>query len=349
MRHRLLVLATMLVALPFVSGSYADDLHVLTWAGYLPEDVLAEYEKASGTKLRVSTYDSNESLYEKLNDPAVPCDVCVPSDYMVGNLIEDELLQELDIDNIPNLKHLDKRFLNLDFDPANKFSVPFLWGTSGIGFNKREVPSVDSWAALFDPKRAGKVSMLDDARECFGAALKTLGRPVNETDKDWLAKARDVLAKQQPGVVRYDSEEFVELLTSGQVDVAHGYSGELAMLAAENPEDYGFVVPKEGAIMNVDNLCIPKKSASAANANAFINYLSQPEIAARIVNTSGYASANEAAKSHIKPSILNDKGIYPDDEILGRCESIKELGASGGPLGESSTWIDEAWKKLRGL
>lgn len=327
---------------------HAEDLYVLSWANYLPDEVIADFEKATGAKVHVSTYESNEALHEKIKDASVSCDICIPSDYMVATLIEEERLQKLDRQRIPNVKHLDKQFLSLYFDPTNDFSIPFLWGTAGIGFNKQQVPSVDSWAVLFDPAHAGKVSMLDDARECFAVALRILGRPVNEVDASWLAKASDLLQEQKPRVAHYDSEGFVELLTSEQVAVAHGYSGELATLAAESPDKFSFVLPKEGGTMNVDNLCIPMKAANPAAAHAFIEFLSQPEVAARVVNASGYASANASARGHISPSILANKGIYPDAETLKKCEFIKELGASGDAVSESSTWVDEAWKRVRG-
>jgi spermidine/putrescine transport system substrate-binding protein len=328
--------------------SQGAELHVLTWANYLPKEVVQDFEKVSGTTVRVSTYDTNESLYDKLKDTGVPCDVCVPSDYMVATLIEEEQLQPLTMSRIPNAQHLDKQFLKLYFDPENKYSVPFLWGTAGIGFNKQQVPNVDSWAVLFDASHSGKVSMLDDARECFAVALKSLGRSVNETESSWLTKATSLLEKQKPLVQRYESGEFVELLTSGQVSLAHGYSGELATLAAREPEKFGYVVPKEGSTVAVDNLCIPQRAGNAAGAHAFIDFLTQPEVAARIVNKTGYASANETAKSQIEPSILGNKGVYPSQDTLKRCEYIKELGESGGIVGESSTRIDEVWKRIRG-
>ena len=328
--------------------AHGAELHVLTWANYLPDEIVKEFEKSTGTTVRVATFDTNESLYEKLKDSGVRCDVCVPSDYMVATLIEEEHLQPLDMARIPHAKHLDKHFMGLYFDPTNKHSVPFLWGTAGIGFNKQQVPDVTSWAVLFDASHAGKVSMLDDARECFAVALKTLGRSVNETDSSWLTKATDVLEKQRALVNRYESEDFLQLLTSGQVSLAHGYSGELATLAAREPEKYGYVIPKEGGTVAVDNLCVAKKAGNTAGAHAFIDFLAQPEVAARIVNKTGYASANEAAKSHIEPAILANKGIYPDQETLQRCEYIKELGESGGVVGESSTPVDEAWKRIRG-
>ncbi len=346
---RSLLLAMSIFTASFLGGiSNGAELHVLTWANYVPDEIVKEFEKASETTVRVSTFDTNESLYEKLKDAAVRCDVCVPSDYMVATLIEEEYIAPLDTKRVPHAKHLDKRFLGLYFDPTNKYSLPFLWGTAGIGFNKQHVPSVESWTVLFNPAHAGKISMLDDARECFAVALKSLGRSVNETEPTWLNQATEVLEKQQPLVARYESEDFVELLRSGNVIFAHGYSGELAKLAAQEPEKFGYVIPKEGGTVAVDNLCLAKKASNVVGAHAFINFLLQPEVAARIVNKTGYASANEAAKSGIDPAILANRSVYPDKETLQRCEYIKELGESGGLLGESGTRVDEAWKRIRG-
>lgn len=327
--------------------SPAAELNLLIWKNYLPEAVAKDFSATTGVVLNVSTYDTNESLFEKLRDQAVKCDVCVPSDYMVATLIEESYLRPIDRSLVPNLKHLSPGFLNLYFDPDNKYSAPYLWGTAGIGYNKERAGNVDSWTVLFDPKNSGNISMLDDARECFAVALKSAGKSVNTTDSDTLHQASAKLTAQKRLVKRYDSENYADLLEAGEVAIAHGYSGELAQLAIKSPAKFGYVVPREGSTVNVDNLCVPAKAQNIAGAHMFIDFLLRPEVAAQTVNETGYASANEAAKQLVDPAKRANKGIYPDQEILSRCEYVKELGESGGSVGESSTVVDDAWKKIR--
>ena len=331
----------------FCVYSPAAELNILIWKNYLPDEVVKDFSATTGVVLNVTTYDTNESLLEKLKDQALKCDVCVPSDYMVATLIEESYLKPIDRSLVGNLKHLSPGFLNLYFDPDNKYSVPYLWGTAGLGYNKELAGNVDSWAVLFDPKNSGKVSMLDDARECFAVALKSLDKSVNTTDSDTLHQASAKLAGQKGLVKKYDSENYAELLETGEVAIAHGYSGELAQLAIKSPSKFGFVVPREGSTVSVDNLCVPTKAQNLAGAHMFIDYLLRPDVAAKTVNETGYASANEAAKQLVDPAKLANKGIYPDQAILSRCEYVEELGESGSSVGESSTVVDDAWKKIR--
>ena len=326
----------------------AEELNILTWKNYLPNKIAKQFSMDTGVKLNVVLFDSNEDLLQMLKNESVPCDVCVPSDYMVATLIDEVLLKPVDRKLVPNFKHIGSKFLNLYFDPDNRYSVPYLWGTSGIGFNRQSAGEVDSWSVLFDAKNKGKISMLNDARECFAVALKTMGKSVNDTDQKNLSKAGDKLLAQKPFVKKYDSENFADLLASGEVAFVHGYSGELAALATKSPDKFGYVVPREGSTVALDNLCVPTKAKNVAMAHALIDFLHQPKIAAMIVNETGYASSNEESKKFVDASVLANKSIYPNEETLSRCEYVKELGDLGGVLGESSTLVDDAWKKIQG-
>ncbi len=318
-------------------------LNLFIWSAYLPDEVLAEFTHRTGIRVRYDTYDSNEALLEKLQSGVADYDIVVPSDYMVQILSAEGLIQEIDHSRISTWGHLDPKFLNKDFDPDNKFSMPYFWGTTGIGFNRQKFPDgVDSWAVMFDPAHAGRILMLDDVREVFSVALKYLGHSVNETDPDILRKAADLLKQQKRLVRTYNSGDFHNILASGDVDLAHGYNGQLAEVIAAAPERLGYVVPKEGGVFWMDSLCIPAKSRNVDNAYAFLSFIMEPEINAKIVNAVSYASANKAAKQFIDPAILQDEAIYPPDDIIDRCEFLEDVG-------EAATLFDRLWTEIKAM
>ncbi len=199
---------------------------------------------------------------------------------------------------------------------------------------------MDSWQALFDPKYAGRILMLDDPREAFGAALKLMGRSINERDPAVLRQAAEMLKKQKPLVRTYNSSDFANLLAAGDVDLAQGYNGELAEVVANAPDRLAYAVPKEGGTLWIDNLAIPKGARNLDSAYAFLDYLMEPEVAAKIVNGVHYAGANQAALPLIDAKILQDPTIYPPKEVLDRCELIEDLG-------KTTQLIDELWTEVK--
>lgn len=316
-------------------------LNLFIWTEYLPDSVLQKFTAQTGIKVNYDTYDSNEALLEKLQSGVADYDVVCPSDYMVSILISEGLLQKLDRTQLPNFQNLEPKFLNQKFDPNNEHTVPYFWGTTGLGYNKQKLTGpVDSWAVLFDEQHKGRILMLDDMRECFVVALKLLGYSLNETDPAKLAQAAELLKKQKPLVQTYNSGDFANLLAAGDVDLAHGYNGQIAKAVAENPDKLAYVMPKEGGTIWMDSLCIPAKARNAAAAHQFINFILQPEISAEIVNAMHYASANGAAKAHIEPAILNDAAIYPPDETVAHCEFIEDIG-------ETVTELDKYWTEIK--
>ena len=318
-----------LVSLAGVARAADSELNVYCWDEYLPKDVLDDFTKRTGIKVTLTLYDSNEVMLAKLASGVNSFDLVFPSEYAVRVLVDRKLVRELDRAKLPNWPNLDPRLLNKNYDPGNKYAVPYFFGTTGIGFNKQAVPNVDSWSVMFDPKYAGKIMMLKDMRECFAAALKTMGKSVNEKDPAVLKQAGELLKKQKPLVKAYDSDTFAEELRRGSVVLAQGYNGQIAKLVAEEPPKFGYAVPKEGATVWIDNVCIPAKAINADNAHTFINYLLEPETGARIVNAARYASANKAARPHVKKEILDDPIVYPPDDVLNRCEFMEHLGKSG--------------------
>ena len=323
------------------AAAAARRVNVYIWTNYLPPEVVAEFERRTGIDANVDTYDSNEAVLAKLQSGVADYDVVVPSDYMVKVLTPQGLLQAIDHARLPGFKNLDPRFLNQAFDPGNAHSIPYLWGTTGIGYDKQKVKEpIDSWRALFDERYAGRILMLDDPREAFGAALKLMGRSINARDPATLLRAAAMLKAQKRLVRTYNSSDFANLLAAGDVDVAQAWNGEMAEAVAKAPQRLAYVVPKEGGTLWIDNLAIPKGARNVDAAYAFIDYVLEPGTAAKIVNGVHYAAANRAAWPLIDDKIRRDPAIYPPREVLDRCELIEDMGKTM-PL------IDELWTEVK--
>jgi len=337
MIKKFLILAFVLI---FIScGRNKNQVNVYIWSDYLPSDVIEKFERETGIKVNIDTYDSNEILLEKLLTGVSKYDVVVPSDYMVQILIKQNLLRKIEKSKITNLKNINKKFLNLEFDPGNEFSIPFFWGTTGFAYRKDKLGELpNTWQVLFDEKYAGKILMLDDMRECFAVALKLLGRSINETDTTILSKAKEVLIDQKKLVKQYNSSGFDQAILSGDVWIAHGWSGQLVKIA-ETDTKIVYVLPREGGTLWIDNLAIPKTAENIENAHIFINFLLKPEISARVSEFSGYATVNDSAKKLINPKFLS-KQRYPSDEELKNFELMKDLG----PV---TKLLDRYWTEIK--
>lgn len=337
MRKKLLIL--FLASLLISCAGNKNKVNVYIWSDYLSPDVIEKFERETGISVNLDTYDSNEALLEKLQTGVSKYDVVVPSDYMVQILIKQNLLQKIDKQKIPNLRYINKKFLNQEFDPENNFSVPFFWGTTGFAYRKDKLGEVlNSWQTLFDEKYAGKILMLDDMRECFAVALKLLGHSINETDTTVLLKAKDLLMKQKKLVKQYNSSGFDQAILSGDVWIAHGWSGQLVKIS-ETDTNIVYVLPKEGGTLWIDNLAIPKSAENVENAHKFINFLLKPEISARVSEFSGYATVNDSAKKFINPKYLTPQR-YPDDETLKNFELMKDLG-------KVTRLLDRFWTEIK--
>jgi spermidine/putrescine-binding protein len=341
--HLLWNVLLVVIAITACSGKNGKEekrLNLYIWSAYVSDETLQKFEKDTGIRVRYDTYDSNEALLEKMQSGVADYDVIAPSDYMVRVMRHEKLLEKIDLNRLPNFKNIARKFQNMDFDPNNQHSIPFLWGTTGIGYNKTKVTDpVDSWAILWNPKYKDRILMLDDQREAFGAALKWKGHSINTTDKAQLEEAKNLLIQQKPLVKTYSSSNFDEILMSGDVWLAHGWSGQLAKAADQN-KNLVYVVPKEGSVLWIDNLAIPLSAKHKDEAYAFLNYFLDAAVAAEVTNYSGYASPNEAAKPFIKPQILNDPARYPSEEVLSKCEPLMELG-------ETSQTMDRLWTEVK--
>jgi spermidine/putrescine transport system substrate-binding protein len=322
----------------------AKELHIYNWSEYIDPEIYEDFENEFGVKVIEDTFASNEDLLAKLQAGATGYDLIVPSDYMVAIMIELELLAEINYDNIPNFENIDDKFKNPPYDADNKYSVPYQWGTTGIGYNADlfEDPP-DSWAYLFDPAIAsefsGRMSMLNDGRESIGAALKYLGYSINTTNEQELEEAKQLLIQQKEWVAAYDSDGFEDLLAAGEVDIGHGWSGDY-FAAAEEAEHVWYIIPKEGGVIWTDNLCIPKTAPSQYTAEAFINYLLRPEVGAKITNYTWFGSPNKASEEFIDAEILEEPAIYPPPEVMDKLEFIRDVG-------ESTPMYDRIWTEVK--
>ena len=302
------------------------EVNVFIWSNYLPDSVIAEFEHRYDAKLNVELYDSNEALLAKLQSGGSSYDIVVPSDYMVTVLREQGLVDELDRDSLTNISNLDPQFVGLPYDPANQYSIPYMWGTTGIAYRKDKISGmIDSWAALWDSQYKDRIAMLDDVRETLGAALKFLGKSENTVDPGEIQAAAELLMEQKPLVKAYDSGGFDQMLLSGDAWIAQAYSGQIAKAIAENPA-IAYVIPKEGCTIFVDNLCILRNSANRELAHAFINFVLEAKVAADIANGTGYSSVNLAARALIRADLLTNEAAYPPRDALERCEFIREIG-----------------------
>lgn len=326
---------------PPYPGPGEKKLNVYIWSEYLPKEVIDEFTRRTGIAVRYDLYDSNEPVLEKLQSGVAAYDLVVPSDYMVRILIQLKLLRPLDRAKLKNLGNLDPRFMDKEFDPKNAYSLPYLWGTTGYGYNReRSGRSFDSWGPLFDPANKGQILMLDDMRECFAAALKYQGQSLNSTDPAVLKRAADLLKRQKELVKTYNSGDYENILASGDVEFAHGYNGQIAKLVAREPRKFAFVLPTEGATIWMDSVCIPARARNVEAIYAFLDYILEPEVNARIVNGIRYASANVPARKFILPEILNDPAVYPSQEALAKCEFLEDIG-------DATSILDEYWTEIK--
>jgi len=308
----------------------AQELHLYNWSEYIEPQVLADFEAEFGVRVIEDTFSNNEELLAKLQAGATGYDVIVPSDYMVEIMIEEGLLAELNHANLANLGNLDEKFSDPPYDRGMVHCVPYLWGTTGIGYNSdvfEEEP--DSWSYLFDPEiasqYAGRITMLNDVREAMSAALKYLGYSLNTTDEAQLAQARDLLIQQKAWVYAYDTEQYEDLLSADEIVLAHSWSGDIFM-AADEDERLWYAIPQEGGVIWADNLCIPNTAPSKYTAEVFINFLLRPEISAANSNYAWYASPNAKAAEFIDPQILDEPAIYPPSDVMEKLEWLEDVG-----------------------
>ncbi len=310
------------------------DLSLYNWSEYIDPDLVQKFRDTYGVDVVETFYESNEAMLAQVEAGGATYDLIVPSDYMVDIMRQEGLLVKLNKDAIPNLANLDPKFTGLPFDPDGEYSAPYQWGTTGIGFSYDVVDDAAdlTWGLIFDPEMSapltGRISLLDDEREVFAAALKYLGYSVNTTDQAQLDEATALLKAAKDRVATFTSDSFEDLLVSGEVDLAHGWNGDFfaAFDEADAWEDYGYGIPKEGGVAWVDNMAIPTTAEAVCTAHTFINFIFDAANGAQLSEWNYYASPNAKANELIDPEILSDPAVYPTPETFEKLEFLADLG-----------------------
>lgn len=321
-----LAMVILLSILVGCSPGKKETLTVYNWAEYIDESVLRQFEKEYGVKVIYETFSTNEDMYVKLKSGGANYDVVFPSDYMIERMIKEDMLAKIDMSNIDNYKYIDDIFKNLDFDPNNEYSVPYMWGTLGILYDEKIVTEpVDSWSILWNEKYKGQILMLDSQRDSIGVALKKLGFDLNAKNVRELELAKEELIKQKPLVMAYIVDEVKDMMIGGEAALAVVWSGE-AVVIIEEGEDFNYTIPKEGSNVWFDNMVIPKTVKNKELAEEFINFMTRPEIAFKNTNYIGYSTPNTGAMEMLDEEIRNNEAAYPSDEIIRNCEVFLDPG-----------------------
>ena len=309
-------------------------LYVYNWGQYIAEgdddsiDVIAAFEEAyPNIKVKYSTYDSNESMYAKLSGGGITVDVIIPSDYMIGRMRQEGMLQELNYDHIPNAQYIDPSVRGMAYDPEDKYSVPYTWGTVGIIYNTKYVDEADvtGWELLWNEKYADKILMFDNSRDAFGIAEYLLGYDVNTTDEAELKACADKLAEQKPVVQQYVMDQIFDAMENEEAWIAPYYAGDYLTMVEEN-EDLAFYRPAhQGYNVFIDAMCIPTCAQEKEAAELFINFMCSPEISAANLDFIGYSVPASESKQYMDEEVVNDPVSYPDAEELRNATSFDYL------------------------
>lgn len=322
----------------------AGELKVYNWGEYIDESVIKQFEKETGIKVTYDVFETNEEMYPIIEAGAVKYDVVCPSDYMIEKMIQNDRLAEINWDNVPNIKNIGAGYMekSKSFDPENKYSVPYTWGTVGILYNTTMVDEApDSWDILWDPQYKGEILMQNSVRDAFMVALKSLGYSMNTMDKGELEEAKQKLIAQKPLVDAYVIDQVRDKMIGGSAAIGVIYSGEVLFTQGEN-EDLAYVVPKEGSNIWIDSWVIPKNAQNKENAEKWIDFLCRGDIAAKNFEYITYATPNTEALALIDEEITSNRSVFPTDDMLENCEVYKYLGIEGDEL------YNSLWKEVKG-
>ncbi|MFO7611665.1 MAG: spermidine/putrescine ABC transporter substrate-binding protein [Clostridia bacterium] len=322
-------------------------LNVFNWGEYIDESLIDRFEDETGIKVNYKTYDTNETLLAKLEAGGVSYDVVFPSDYAISEMIKSDMLLPIDFSNVPNFRYIDERFKNREYDPENMYSVPYFWGTIGILYNRNMVDDpVDSWNILWNEKYKGKILMKKDVRDSMGIALKVLGYSMNSTNDAELQEAKELLVRQKDLINGYYGDEIKDMIANGDAAMGVTYSGDFMDLYWDESTDFSYIgygVPKEGTNLWFDAMVIPKGSKHKAEAEMFINFMLDPEIAFQNSNEVGYTSPNTEALQRMReesPEVFELPAYWPDDSIVQLSEVYIDLG-------EYKTIYNQIWMEVR--
>ena len=357
-RKGLLVTASFLVVAAVSFTTYrhfaspaSNELYVYNWGEYIDESVIQDFEAETGIHVVYDLFETNEEMYPVIEAGGVAYDVVCPSDYMIQKMVENDLLAEIDFDNIPNIDQIDPEYMERSkaFDPENKYSVPYTWGTVGILYNDKRLEELgveppESWMDLWDPRLSGEILMQDSVRDAFMCALKPLGYSLNSTDPGELEEAKELLIQQKPLVQAYVIDQVRDKMLGEEAAVGVIYSGEMLYLQelAEGKDFHlEYVIPQEGTNLWIDSWVIPKNARNKENAEKWIDFLCRPDIAKRNFEYITYATPNRGAFELLDPELQQNKAVFPDWDSLQNAEVYQYLGD------EVDSLYNELWKEVK--
>lgn len=302
-------------------------LTIYNWGDYIDPALLKKFEKETGYKVVYETFDSNEAMYTKIKQGGTAYDLTIPSEYMIQKMIQAKMLLTLDHQKIKGLENIDARFLDLDFDEQNRYSIPYFWGTLGIIYNDQFISEdkMKTWNDLWRKELADNLMLIDGAREVMGFALNSDGYSLNSKKMSELKQAEKKLTKLTPNVKAIVADEIKMYMVNGESAVAVTFSGEAVEMLEQNPHLH-YVIPEEGSNLWFDNMVIPKTAKNIEGAYSFINFMLRPENAAQNAEYIGYSTPNRAAMKLLPKEIVEDEQFYPDDQTVAHLEVYKDLG-----------------------
>lgn len=322
-------------------------INVYNWGQYIADgsdgsiDVNAEFEALTGIKVNYTTFDSNETMYTKLKTGGSTYDVIIPSDYMIARLIDEDMLEKLDMSNIPNYAGIDAAYKDQSYDPANEYSVPYTWGTVGLIYNTKYITEAPtSWDALWNPDYSGKILMFDNPRDAFAIAELRLGYSLNTSETEKLEKCAELLKEQKPYVQNYVMDQIYDKMIDEEAYIAPYYAGDFLQMQVDN-EDLAFVFPKEGFNIFIDACCVPKGAENKEAAEMYINFLCDPEVSGRNLDYLGYSTPIPAAKEFMDEETVASEIAYPDKSVTDRAEAFTFLDT------ETTQTMDKLWNGVR--
>ena len=329
MKKLVALLLSLCTLLGLMAGCSAEDdrvtINVYNWGQYISEgdegymDVIAEFEKEyPNIRVNYVTYDSNETMYTKMANGGITVDVIIPSDYMIGRMVQEGMLNPLNYENIPNYQYIDEAFRGRDYDPEEKYTVPYTWGTVGIIYNTKYVDEADvtGWELLWNKKYKDKILMFDNSRDAFCITQCMLGYDINTTDPQQLLECAKKLDEQRPLVQQYIMDQVFDLMENEEAWITPYYAGDFLTMADENPNLEFYLPESQGFNWFVDAMCIPTCSKNQYEAELFINFLCRPDIAGGNMDWVCYGTPETAAKEYMDPEVVNDTRAYPDVEML---------------------------------
>lgn len=340
---RLFILVTTLFLSSPLFAAKENILNLYTWSGVIPDAIIQQFEKETGIKVNFSTYDSNEAMYTKLKaSKDAIYDIIEPSSYYIDRMERQGMLEKLDKSKLPLFKNIDPEFLNQSYDPHNNYSVPFIWGATGIAVSTSEyAPSkISSWSQLWSKKYKNQIMMLDDSREVFAIALLTLGYSINDSNPDHLNQAYLKLKALSPNFKVFKSDGVIPILIDEDATIGMAWNGDLYKAKKENPK-LEFIYPKDGFVIWVDNFAIPKNAPHQKNAYLFLNFMLRADIAKAVSLNNDFPTPNLAAKKLLPPEVRNNPIIYPSHAILKRGQFQTDISDAAIEL------YEQYWEKLK--